>query len=58
MFDHHANSLIEFFKEVIRNHKNKEAAKQNTIEFLYDQLKEIHPKAKADNTYQPNKLSL
>jgi glycosyltransferase involved in cell wall biosynthesis len=51
MFDHHANSLIEFFKEVIRNHKNKEAAKTNLIEFLHNQLKEIHPKAKADNTY-------
>ena len=58
MFDHHANGLIEYFREVIRNHKNREGLKQDAAEFLRAELKEIHPKAQADKTYYSRKLPL
>jgi hypothetical protein len=60
LFDHHAGSLIEFFRNVIANHRNKETARQDTLDNLYSEIKEIqsNSRAKPDKTFHSQKLPL
>lgn len=48
MFDHHVEDLVEFFRQVIQNFKNKEKVQANDIEPFFPA---IHHKAAADKTY-------
>ncbi|MDB5248316.1 MAG: glycosyl transferase [Segetibacter sp.] len=60
LFDHHAGSLVQFFRNVIANHRNKETARQDTLDNLYSEIKEIqsNSRAKPDKTFHSQKLPL